>query len=45
MHRLFSVPLAKLLELYFALNFFLVFSAPIVNTLAGLALELNEKIL
>jgi len=45
MHGLFSVPLAKLLEFYFALNLLFVLSAPVVDALAGLALELYEKIL
>ena len=44
-HRLSPIPLAKLLELYFALNFFAVFAGPVVDALARLTLEFYEVIL
>jgi len=37
MFRLFFAPLAKLLELYLALNFFAVLAGPVVYPLAGSA--------
>ena len=38
-------PLTILLELNLALNFFLVFTAPVVNAFAVLTGQFNEKIL
>lgn len=45
MYCLLSTPLAKLLELYLALNFFAVFVGPIIRALAGPAGEPDEVIL
>ena len=45
MHRALHAPLAKFLELNFALNFFLVFLAPVIGALAGGAGELDEAVL
>ena len=43
--RLLAAPFAKLLELDFALNFLFIFGAPIIDALAGRALELNKAVL
>ena len=45
MNGLFFAPLAKLLELNFALNFFAVFAGPIISPLASATRELYEIIL
>ena len=45
MHGLLATPLAKLLELDFALNFLPIFAAPIVDAFAHTALELYQLVL
>ena len=43
--RALSAPLAKLLELDFALNFLFVLFAPVIGTFAGSAGKLDESVL
>jgi hypothetical protein len=45
MHRMLPAPLAEFFELYFTLNLLAVFPAPIVYSLALLALKFYEIIL
>ena len=45
MHRPFLAPIAKLLELNFALNFLFIFLAPVVGALAGGAGEFDKSVL
>ena len=44
-HRVSAAPTTKLLEFDFALNRFLIFTAPVVYALAFRALKLDERIL
>ena len=45
MSRLLFSPTTKLLELYFALNFFAIFAGPIIYPFAGSARKPNEIVL
>ena len=41
----FLAPFAKLLELNFSLNSFLIFARPVIDALARGALQFNQKVL
>jgi len=43
--RVLFAPLAKFLELYFALNFFLILAAPVIDPFAGAAGKFDKSFL